>query len=60
MRDGLNSTQCPNISIYSNGTGSDGNDDGANATWTYNQGVVLSGLSKLYESTGMDLLATLP
>ena len=29
-----------------------GNGDGANNTWTYNQGIVLSGLGKLYEQTG--------
>lgn len=40
--DGLSSAQCN----FSNG-----NDGGANVTWTYNQGVVLSGLGKLYELT---------
>jgi len=45
--DGLSTAQCN----FSNG-----NDGGANVTWTYNQGVVLSGLGKLYELTGDDQL----
>ena len=45
--DGLSSSQC---------NFSDGNDNGANATWTYNQGVVLSGLGKLFELTGDEAL----
>jgi len=46
-RDGLNSSQCSR---------SDGNDLGANATWTYNQGVVLTGIGKLFEITGDETL----
>lgn len=33
-----------------------GNGDGINNTWTYNQGIVLSGLGKLYEHTGDESL----
>ena len=48
--DGLSSAQCKR---------SNGNDGGANATWTYNQGVVLSALGKLYEFTrDEELLST--
>lgn len=43
FRDGLNSSQCG---------ASSGNDDGANATWTYNQGIVLGGIADLFAATG--------
>ena len=47
--DGLCAAQC---------NASSGNEGGCNVTWSYNQGVVLSGLGKLYTLTGDEALLT--